>query len=168
MNKVKMIKEYLNSKYSSPEFDMYGGVVETRYGVQFYIGINSLDTEEDDLGYDGKCSVVAFSKNPVLAISAMEMLFGKDDYKLELVDEIEEGEEPEGYEPIYKSFKIDDVSRLYDLTPELVFKMINSEKDVLHTAFEKMRDKEYEDVFRNEYPYSKELTELFWVISLIK
>ena len=156
MDKLNLIKEYLN-KVSN--FDSYYGIINTNYGVSFYISINPLELPPKDLTFDGKCGVSASSFNPILAISAMEVLFGRSDKYIMSCSK-------DFYRILYEVCDGGDVRKhLYDLNEDLILRMIRSKDDVINRALDMMNDKEYESLFPED-KFERWMVRLDWIESI--
>jgi hypothetical protein len=156
MNKLDLIKKYLNRV---SDFDSYYGMIHTNYGVSFYISINPLELSTEDLTFDGECGVSASSFNPILAISAMEVLFGKSDkYVMSCNEDLDE--------ILYEVCDGGDVRKhLYELNEDLILRMIRSKDEVINRALDMMNDKEYESLFPED-KIERLMVRLDWIKSI--
>lgn len=122
MNVKEAIRIYLRRGDS----DIYYWLVDTNYGVLFYVSINSLELKPEDTVYTGKCKVSAMSFNPLLAISAMSILFGKKDWTIY-------GDEEES-KPIYE------VKEECELNEDLIIKMNSIKNEVIELSVKNILD----------------------------
>lgn len=105
MRNLDLLKRYLD-KNDNTDFDSYGGLIRTDYGVEYYISLNSLELEYDESQeYSTEGKITAFSQNPFLALASMMYLLNKseDEFNIEEdEDNIYEVSErnPEGHELI--------------------------------------------------------------------
>lgn len=128
MNVKEAIRNYLRRR---GDFDIYYGFVNTNYGVSFYVSINSLELKPEDTVYTEKCKVSAMAFNPLLAISAMNVLFGKKDW-------IIDGDEEES-KPVYEVKEEE-----CELTEDLILKMNSIKNEVIELSVKHILDNKEE------------------------
>lgn len=154
MNKLESIKKCINR---CGDFDTYYGIIDTDYGVSYYIGVNSMAISPKNLTYNGKCGVTARSANPMVSISAMELLFGKKEWIVE---------EKNGFWDVSENFNSYD---LYDLNEDLLIRMVTLEKkDIVKYSIDMMNSDELEEIMNSEDEVESKMNRFTYIQILSK
>lgn len=154
MNKLESIKKCINR---CGDFDTYYGIIDTSYGVSYYIRVNSMTIPPENLTYNGKCGVIARSINPMVTISAMELLFGEKEWIVE---------EKNGFWDVSEDFNSSD---LYDLNEDLLIKMVTLEKkDIVKHAIDIMNSDELEEIMNSEDEVESKIKKFTYIQTLSK